>query len=165
MINYGEQEKRFFMRALLLNIFPNTENISELSISPPMRDKVTGHTYVKVKPWLSGKFFFKNKNISYSRFNLVDYKRKINDTHLEVPVSKAENPEALVNYMNEIYLHSVNIRTVTSQYDVMRGMQIELSKETLKTFNLSNPVVGQILLLEVQEDSYLFEGSLKIKFI
>lgn len=165
MLNYGEQEKRFFKRALLLNIFPKIENIFEISISPPLRDAVTGHSFVRVKPWLSGKYFFKDKNISYFRFKLNDYKRKPRDAFLEVPVSRAENPQALVNYMNEIYLHSVNIRTVTNEYDILRGMQIELSKETLKAFDLSNPVVGQTLSLEVQERSYLFEGSLKIKFI
>jgi hypothetical protein len=165
MLNYGEREKRFFKRALILNVFPKIESINELSIGPPMRDSVTRQSYVRVSPWLSGAFFFKPRNITYSRFNLKDYKVKTTDDHLEVPASRAENPQALVNYMNEIYLHSVNTRVITDQYDILRGMQIELTEETLKTFDLSNPVVGQNLLLEVQERSYLFEGSLKIKFI
>lgn len=165
MATHKEHEKRFFQRALITSIFPNIDNVNDVIIGPPQKDLVTGLSYVKVRPWLNSKHFFKEKNVTYSRFRLEDYKNKINDPHLEVPCVQVQNPHTLVNYMNEIYLHSFNTRKTTSQYDVLTGLQIELRKDTLKAFDFSSPIPGQMLLLEAEKNSYLFEGSLKIKFI
>lgn len=161
---FEEMEKRFFLDALYESIFPDVKNRNDIIVGINQYDKRTKQSFVVVSPSLNGNYFFKTKSIFYNRFKLSDYKIKKTDSFLAVPAEKSLNPQDLIDYMNMSYLNSVNVRTATDNYDLVKGLQVYLQKEFLKDFELVSPQVGDTILLEVKENSYIFEGSLKIKF-
>ena len=84
---------------------------------------------------------------------------------MEVPAQRAQNPQQLVNYMNEVYLHSTNVRETKDGHDLYRGFQITLKIENLQPFKLNFPAPENTLRLDAVEGSFLFEGNLLIKFV
>lgn len=167
MNKYHAREVRFFKDMLVKNMFPQLKNPDFVSVTDPRPNKGEGFfsTEVNVTPRIHSNCFFMTRRITYDRFKLRDYKKKSTDEYLEVPAMRAQNPQQLVNYMNEIYLHSTNVRETTPGYDLYRGYQISLKIDNLQPFVLNFPAPGNTLRLDAAEGSFLFEGNLLIKFV
>lgn len=160
-------ERDFFKSILIKNIFPELEYAKYIDVTEPTKNIGDGFfkTQVIVTPSIHSPCFFAAKRIVFDRFKINEYRANSTNEFFEVPAEKAQNPQQLVNYMNEVYLHSSNVREIKSGYDLIRGFQISLKLDNLKTFGLSFPAPENVLFIEAVEDSYLFEGSLLIKFV
>jgi hypothetical protein len=167
MIKYHAREVRFFKDMVIKNMFPELKDQNSIVVSDPISNQGDGFfsTQVTVQPSIHSPVWFAPRRLTYDRFKLRDYKKKSTDEYLEVPAIKAKNPRQLVNYMNEIYLHSTNVRETKDGHDIYRGFQIGLKIDNLQAFVLNFPAPGNTLRLDAVEGSFLFEGNLLIKFV
>lgn len=156
-------ERNFLVKAIVRNIYPNVTE--DDIVIEPYRLLSNGFAQVRVSPNIHSAAFFAERDVSYERFKLNDYKPKSTDPHLSVPAIRATNPQELVNYMNEVYLNSVNVRERTQVYDIFRGFQWTLALSQLQEFSLSNPLPDDTLLIRYKDNSYIFTGYLRIKFV
>lgn len=164
---YHEQELRFFKDMLIKNVFPQLLSASDILVTDPLPNTGDGFftTAVNVSPSIHGQCWFATRRLTYDRFKLRDYKKKSTDEYLEVPAQRAQNPQQLVNYMNEVFLHSTNVRETKDGHDIYRGFQIALKIDNLRPFKLNFPAPENTLFLEATDGSFLFEGNLLIKFV
>ena len=167
MSHLDELERQFFKKVVLKNIHPKLEHDSSLILSRPFTENGPSgfNTKVTIAASAHGVVFFGAKDIFYDRFKLSDYKLKVTDEYLEIPFDKAKTKLELINYMNGVYLNSASARVTNELYDFFRSSQVLLKIENLKDFDIFNPVTNDKLILEVKKGSYLFEGSLSIKFV
>lgn len=164
---YHAREIRFFKDMLIKNVFPMLSDQNNIVVSDPIPNLGDGFfsTEVTVRPSIHSKAWFAPRRLTFDRFKLRDYKKKSTDEYLEVPAHRAQNPQQLVNYMNEIYLHSTNVRETKDGYDLYRGYQIALKIDNLQPFELNFPAPDNTLRVDATEGSFLFEGNLLIKFV
>jgi hypothetical protein len=157
----------FFKDMLIKNVFPQVKNRNDIQVTDPVPNTGDGFfsTSVTVSPSLHSECWFLPRRLTYDRYKLRDYKKKSTDEYLEVPAQRAKNPQELVNYMNEVYLHSTVVREIDPSYDVYRGYQIAIKIDNLQPFALNFPAPGNTLMIKAQEGSFLFEGFLLIKFV
>lgn len=167
MNKYHAREVRFFKDMLIKNMFPELQNQNNVVVSDPLPNTGEGFfsTAVVVTPSIHSPCWFAARRVTYDRFKLRDYKPKSTDEYLEVPAQRAQNPQQLVNYMNEVYLHSVNVRETKDGHDLFRGYQIGLKIDNLLHFELKFPAPGNTIRVDAAEGSFLFEGNLLIKFV
>lgn len=141
--------------------------LKPLTIDPEFNTSIT------LKPNIHSEAYFGMIKVKYTRFNIGDYRVSKEDKQIEVPAIEVQTKAQLINYMNELYLHSVTIQEklkANSLYNYLeqttyKGKQIELKLENLKDFVLNYPSHGIVLIIEAKENSYLFTGSLRIKFV
>ena len=117
--------------------------------------------YITVQPKLNSRVTFTKRVVRFEKFKLQDYKLKESDNHLLVPASKAKNKIDLINYMNSIFLHSVQVK----ENSFLNSYQFILTEQDLKPFNISDPQVNSTITLYAKSDCDLFSGSLIIKFV
>ena len=96
---------------------------------------------------------------------MADYKFKEQDQFLIVPKAKGVSPVALINYMNEVYVNSVNVVEHEDTNTILKGFQRTLSLLDLNTFTLNNPEQNTTVFLSARNDSLFFSGNLTVKFI
>ena len=164
---YHSRESRFFKDMLIRNMFPTLVDQDNSLVSDPIPNTGAGFfsTSVEVTPSIHSPCWFSPCRLTYDRFRMRDYKKKSTDEYMEVPAQRAQNPQQLVNYMNEVYLHSTNVRETKDGHDLYRGFQITLKIENLQPFKLNFPAPENTLRLDAVEGSFLFEGNLLIKFV
>ena len=165
MKNTTASEKAFLKAAIIRNVYPTIEKQSELVLGElrSLESYNNFTTAIKVAASVHGAIFFNEKEIRYDRFNLADYKPSVHDKELTVPASKVNTPLELINYMNEQYLNTYNVKERTPL--LFRGFQIVIYLEDVEPFTISNPVIGNTLSIKAKSNSYIFEGSLLIKFV
>lgn len=173
-------EKDFFLRYVIELLYIQNPHIDELLrpsdlvvtnlIATNRSDFDTG---VGIAVDRRSTLYTKDIMVSYNRFNLKDYKDKKEDEYLLVPAQKVQNKAQLLNYMNDLYVNSVNIRKRVKSnglfnnkiFDSIYGEQMKIIEENLQSFDLSYPAPDNILYIAAAEDSFLFTGSLRIKFV
>lgn len=161
------QESQFLLKIIAKNLLPELKDKTDLVLGFPEKFAPVGGftTRVKVAASIHSSIFFDERFVHYSRFRMNDYKPKSTDHHLKVPADRASTPTELINYMNEFYLNSANVREQSEDYALFRGFQVLLKLENLEPFELNAPVVGDNLTVTARQLSFLFEGSLLIEFV
>lgn len=166
---YTKKEKDFLTRAVLDNLYPNTREdgwtknandiiIGEATTSGPL-------SFVNVAVSIHSHYFADSRNVYYEKFQLADFMLDATDAVLSIPHESAVDSKALLRYLNEIYLSSVNARVTVVDYDIFYGRQFKLEEQSLRAFTVNQPQKGDTLLIAASPSSFLFSGFLKILFV
>ena len=117
--------------------------------------------YATIYPKLDSYVSFSKREVRYEKFKLQDYKLKESDPFVLIAVNKVSTKEDLINYLNSVFLHSVQIRENNS----LNSYQFTLRLSDLKPFTFNQPTANYIVKLQASENNDLFYGSVNIKFI
>ena len=117
--------------------------------------------YATIYPKLDSYVSFSKREVRYEKFKLQDYKLKESDPFVLIAVNKVSTKEDLINYLNSVFLHSVQIRENNS----LNSYQFTLKLSDLKPFTFNQPTANYIVKLQASENNDLFYGSVNIKFI
>lgn len=158
-----DKDLDILLKAVAKNTRPAIK-VSDIEIEPDTLFD-TGIAQIAVFPSVVGKLYFTQRLVQYERFSLQAYKEKEADVYLLVPAIRALTPPLLVNYMNELYINSITVHEAFNNNDFFRNYQVLLDLRHLKSFSLDTPQVGDDIEIQAIEDSYIFYGVLRIKFI
>lgn len=117
--------------------------------------------YATIFPKLDSYVSFSKREVRYEKFKLQDYKLKESDPFVLIAVNKVSTKEDLINYLNSVFLHSVQIRENNS----LNSYQFTLKLSDLKPFTFNQPTSNYIVKIQASENNDLFYGSVNIKFI
>lgn len=117
--------------------------------------------YATIYPKLDSYVSFSKREVRYEKFKLQDYKLKESDHFVLIAVNKVSTKEDLINYLNSVFLHSVQIRENNS----LNSYQFTLKLSDLKPFTFNQPTSNYIVKIQASENNDLFYGSVTIKFI
>lgn len=150
-------------RILVTNIFKKQVCTKDILIEDIVHDD--NYCEVTILPSIFSTIAFAKRTVRYEKFRLADYKFKEQDQFLIVPKAKGVSPVALINYMNEVYVNSVNVVEHEDTNNILKGFQRTLSLLDLNTFTLNNPEQNTTVFLSARNDSLFFSGNLTVKFI
>lgn len=151
--------RELLKKMLAKNIFSQHIKDYEFEIEKVIHSSFYG--YATIYPKLNSYISFTKREVRYEKFKLQDYKKKESDSFVLVPVNKVSTKQELINYLNSIFLHSVQIK----EGSVLNSYQFTLKESDLKPFIFTQPAVNSIVKLQATDNNDLFYGSVTIKFI